>query len=98
MAITIQLNDAPKAWELDSPEDMWEALNELINLGYKGQVDACRDLIAGNPTGPVTWRITVGLDETASLESIRGEMGQRLLLMGGVLRALSAEELEEMTA
>lgn len=90
MAIQVQLNDVPVAWELDDAEGMFEALTELVDRGYRGQLSY--DAATG-------WWLRVVEDvEVPAVPPVECQVGERLLLAGGVLRKLSAGELEEMKA
>lgn len=90
MAIQVQLSDAPVVWELDTPEGMFEALTELVAKGYRGQVS--HDQRTG-------WMLRVVEDVDApAIPPVECKQGDRMLLTGGVLRKLSATELEGMTA
>ena len=89
MAIEVQLSDIPVAWELDDEASMFEALTELIHKGYRGQVSY------DQRTG---WWLKVVEDvDVPAIPPVECSIGSRLLLTGGILRKLSAEELAEMT-
>lgn len=90
MAIQVQLSDAPVAWELDDAAAMFEALTELVDKGYRGQVS--HDARTG-------WMLRVVEDVDAPpIPPVECVVGERMLLTGGLLRKLSAEELQGMTA
>lgn len=88
MAIEVRLKDAPKAWEVDSPADMLDALEEISALGYRGEL-SCFLPSADAPER--TWELRLNAENGVGGE-VCARIGDRLLLAGGALQCLTANE------
>lgn len=93
MAIEVSLKDAPKAWEVDSAPDMLECLVELSEIGYRGELSCC--VPSPDADGP-EWLLCLNSESGLGAE-VKVRFGERVLLTGGVLRCLSADEWSEVT-
>ena len=97
MAIEVQLSDAPVAWHLTEPGELFAAAEDLAGRGYRGEVAFWHAIVDGAPTGALQWSLEVRR-ESGSGEPQKAHLGDYLLLSGGVLQRLSATEFAELTA
>ena len=89
MAIEVNLDPA-LVWHLEAPQDMMDAALELEGKGYRGTV-AWSHL----NTGEVYWMMMVN-HETLQMAEVQVRIGDYMMLSGGILRGLTAQEWEEI--
>lgn len=81
---------ALEVWTLDSPGAMFECFAELVDEGWRGEIK-CYPLkvetLKDVPVKPV-WFLEVNADDKPS---VTATLGQTVVLMGGVLEAMTAE-------
>lgn len=91
MAVNFDIG-APKAWVLSGPDEMFEAAKELSAEGYRGEIAW---YLPTEEQTEITWKLTLN-SETPGTPEVIAFIGEGLLLVAGVLRKLTDEEMTQV--